>query len=289
MISHIRSLSTNLPIFVLWNTILISAVSAYSSIGSHHHQHRCKPRPLSHTSAFTISLNPWVNIEGRHYGKDRFSTELPASHKLPFGPSKRSMERQPNHRSARQASFTPLHADFTASADSLEADLEQQHHQATARTLPTFAQCIMKFFCIAPEKDGLSMRQRLTKMGIFAAMSYNVISHVNSGTTMTIAYYLYSTRTGLSPLEADQWKGFLGFYAGFWVFNNFLRPLRIAGAVALTPRMEALTIRVQSRFQLSRTKAIALTGVATYLAALSYTTICMALASTLSGVPILAK
>jgi hypothetical protein len=91
-------------------------------------------------------------------------------------------------------------------------------------------------------------------------------------------------------LAPGQWKGFLAVYAGFWVFNNIVRPIRLALAVAISPQFDNVVLNIQNRFRVSKAVAITITVI---LANLIGTTLAMAagilLASTLAGVPIFAR
>jgi hypothetical protein len=49
-------------------------------------------------------------------------------------------------------------------------------------------------------------------MGAFA--SYGVISNLNYGTAMGMAWLAYVKKTGLAPTAPGQWPSFLAFYAG---------------------------------------------------------------------------
>lgn len=63
-------------------------------------------------------------------------------------------------------------------------------------------------------------------------------------------------KTGLSPLAPGQWPKFLGVYAGFWVVNNFLRPARVAAAVAISTQFENIVNRLQSKFRVNKAVAV---------------------------------
>jgi len=79
-------------------------------------------------------------------------------------------------------------------------------------------------------------------------------------------------------------------YAGFWVFNNIIRPIRLAAAVAVSPMFDRIVRNMQDRFKVSKAAAI---GITVFLANLVGTTLLMcagiALASLCAGVPIWAK
>jgi hypothetical protein len=82
----------------------------------------------------------------------------------------------------------------------------------------------------------------------------------------------------------------LAVYAGFWVFNNIIRPLRVAVSVAVSPQFDKIVNGIQSRLNVSRAVAITVTVI---IANLIGTTFFMctgiAIASVLAGVPIFPK
>jgi hypothetical protein len=88
-------------------------------------------------------------------------------------------------------------------------------------------------------------------------------------------------------LAPGQWKRFLAVYAGFFVFNNIVRPIRLAVSVGVAPKFDAAVSTLQSRLKISRTVAIVLM---VFLANIVCTCTVMALgifaASLLAGVPV---
>lgn len=131
-------------------------------------------------------------------------------------------------------------------------------------------------------------RTKIEKLGIFPFIVYNIVSQINFGTTMGIAWYMFNVHTGLSPWASGEWKRFLGFYARFLVLNQFIRPIRLAASLAFSPKVEGLCLQMEERFGWQRTKAIVLTSALLYYIAMLYSATCILAASTLSGVPILA-
>lgn len=90
-------------------------------------------------------------------------------------------------------------------------------------------------------------------------------------------------------MAPGQWKSFLAVYAGFWVFNNIIRPIRLAAAVALGPQFDRIVLNVEERLRVSRAVAITLVVL---MANVVGTTVLMCagilLAATLAGVPVFA-
>jgi hypothetical protein len=82
----------------------------------------------------------------------------------------------------------------------------------------------------------------------------------------------------------------LAVYAGFWVFNNVVRPIRLAVAVAISPQFDNIVLGIQNRLKVSKATAITVTVV---IANLIGTTFFMSagilFASVLAGVPIFAR
>ena len=88
-------------------------------------------------------------------------------------------------------------------------------------------------------------------------------------------------------LLIGQWKGFLAVYAGFYVFNNIIRPLRIGISVGVAKYFDQAISMVQEKLKVSKGVAI---GIVVFLANIVGTCSLMSLgiflASLSSGVPI---
>ena len=142
----------------------------------------------------------------------------------------------------------------------------------------------------ASPSDGLTFRQRLAKLGLNAVLSYGWVSNMSYSVTVSLAWYIFSRQTGKSPLAPGQWKGFLAVYAGFWVFNNLVRPLRLAVALGVAPAFDRIVANIQTKLRVNKGTAIFVTVM---IANLFGTLACMSagilLAGTLAGVPVFAK
>ena len=99
---------------------------------------------------------------------------------------------------------------------------------------------------------------KLAAMGTAALLSYGAVSNLSTSILVSIAWYTFSAKSGLSPLAPGQWKGFLAVYGGLWVMNNFLRPLRIGAAAAVAPVLDRFVGKLQSKFGISKAKGFAL-------------------------------
>jgi hypothetical protein len=88
-------------------------------------------------------------------------------------------------------------------------------------------------------------------------------------------------------LAPDQWKPFLAVYAGFFVFNNAIRPIRIGLSVAVSRYFDRIVNAIQDKLKIRKAYAI---GIVVFLANIVGTLGAMALgislASAASGVAI---
>jgi len=135
--------------------------------------------------------------------------------------------------------------------------------------------------------DGLTTKERLAKMGLSVLLSYGWVSNMSYSVTLSLAWYGFSKKTGLSPLAPGQWKQFLAVYAGFYVFNNIIRPIRVTASVVVSKYFDNFVSLIERRTKLSRKLSI---GVVVFLANVCGTFAAMGtgilIASTLAGVPI---
>ena len=91
----------------------------------------------------------------------------------------------------------------------------------------------------------------------------------------------------MSPLFPGQWKKFLGVYAGFYVVSNFLRPFRVALAVAIGPYFDRFVLYIKRKTGLPKSVAIfATVFIVNFLGTLALMGGLISLASLVSGVPI---
>lgn len=135
--------------------------------------------------------------------------------------------------------------------------------------------------------DGLTTKERLAKMGLSALLSYGWVSNMSYAVTLSLSWYTHSKKTGMSPLAPNQWKPFLAVYAGFYVFNNIIRPLRFGMSVVVSRYFDNFVNFIQRKSGLGRKASI---GVVVFLANVCGTFAAMGLgvsiASALAGVPI---
>jgi hypothetical protein len=108
--------------------------------------------------------------------------------------------------------------------------------------------------------------------------------------TVSLAWYIFSKRTGLSPLAPGQWKGFLAVYAGFYVFNNIVRPIRLALSVSVSIYFERVVAFFQETFKVNKGVAVGLTVFfANVVGTITLMCLGISIAATAAGVPVFAK
>jgi hypothetical protein len=135
-------------------------------------------------------------------------------------------------------------------------------------------------------KDNFS-KEALSKMGLNALLSYGFVSNFSYVTCVLIAWAIHSKTTGLSPIKPGQWKKFLGVYAGFFVLNNTLRPLRYTVSLLLSPIFENFIQVFQKRFNLGRVKATAvIVFLVNFIGTISYLVLGICGVSIATGVPL---
>jgi hypothetical protein len=94
----------------------------------------------------------------------------------------------------------------------------------------------------------------------------------------------------MSPLAPGQWKPFLAIYAGFYVFNSVIRPIRVAVAVSVSPFFNRIIAGIQNRLKVNRTVAIVLTVVTVNLmGTIGIMCGCIQVAAIAAGVPVFSK
>ena len=107
----------------------------------------------------------------------------------------------------------------------------------------------------------------MARLGLGAVASYGFVSNVTYGGGLAVSWIAFVSQKGVSPLAPGQWPAFLAFYAGFWMAQNFVRPLRLSAALTLAPLFDRFISFVEARTGLSRGGAfgvyIALLGITT--------------------------
>lgn len=94
-------------------------------------------------------------------------------------------------------------------------------------------------------------------------------------------------KTGLSPLAPGQWKGFLAVYFGFFVFNNIVRPVRVAVSIGVSPLFDKIIVMIQEKFRVNKAAAVGITVFfANIVCTISFMSTGIIIASILAGVPV---
>ena len=81
-------------------------------------------------------------------------------------------------------------------------------------------------------------KEEMSKLGLYALLSYGFVSNFSYITCVIIAWVIHGKSTGMSPLATGQWKQFLAVYTGLYVANNFLRPIRFGVSVLIAPKFD---------------------------------------------------
>jgi len=158
--------------------------------------------------------------------------------------------------------------------------------EATEDKASIFAK-IKSMFKTKKEDDGLSFKEKLAKAGLSVLLSYGWVSNMSYSVTLSLAWYGFSKKTKLSPLAPGQWKPFLAVYAGFYVFNNIVRPIRFAASAVVSKYFDNAVAFIERKTKLSKKWSI---FVMVFLANICGTFAAMGLgvkiASSAAGVPI---
>ena len=81
--------------------------------------------------------------------------------------------------------------------------------------------------------------------GAFSA--YGVISNVNAGILITIAWLTVVKSTGKMPITDGNWPTFVTVYAGLWVTSHFMRPIRLSLALAAAPFFDRVILTIMEK------------------------------------------
>eukprot|EP01025_Chloroclados_australasicus_P021124 TRINITY_DN22184_c0_g1_i3.p1 TRINITY_DN22184_c0_g1~~TRINITY_DN22184_c0_g1_i3.p1 ORF type:complete len:224 (-),score=13.00 TRINITY_DN22184_c0_g1_i3:374-1045(-) len=97
--------------------------------------------------------------------------------------------------------------------------------------------------------------EKLKKLGSGAIIAYGFTSNVTYGIGVVIAWITYVRQTGVCPLAPGHWQSFLGVYAGIFVLNNIIRPVRFTVAIGITPFVNIGITVLQNKFNVRRSSA----------------------------------
>ena len=131
-------------------------------------------------------------------------------------------------------------------------------------------------------------RAKLQEMGLSVLLSYGWVSNCNMAFCLIVSWVTFGKTTGLSPLAAGQWPGFLAVYMGLWLACNFLRPFRLAAAAAISPLFDKLLNFFQGKFRIEKPYAVLVTlFLVNIVGTLSLVFGGLTLATRLTGTPLL--
>ena len=194
---------------------------------------------------------------------ERRDTQRPARHLVALGATRRRAHREWHLLARRHRlhchitnSTTSLHSENTSDSAEDDSGATQEDKSEAAgvqgeeKPSPSLWTRIKGWFRM--DKD------RLQSLGMGAFLAYGFVSNVNYGVFFTIAWLSHVKRTGMIPFARGQWKAFLGVYAGLWAIQNFLRPVRIAAAIALTPLVNQMLKYLVENLGIERRQAFLL-------------------------------
>lgn len=131
-----------------------------------------------------------------------------------------------------------------------------------------------------------NVAQTASKLGVSFGLSYSLLSNINGAVALSISWYMTCQKTGASPVY--QWKALLKSYGTMYALLQAIKPLRVAAAIPLATHTQRWLDATQSRFQCGQAKAVAIHYGFGYLVQALVASAGIAIASTTSGVPILA-
>lgn len=142
---------------------------------------------------------------------------------------------------------------------------------------------LRKFF----SKNSKLDREFLSKLGLSALLAYGFVSNVSGVVAVSSAWFIFSKRTGLSPLHPGQKAAFFTMYAGFTLALNVIRPARFALSMAISPTFDKIRKGIQVRLGVGpKTAATLMIIFINLMGTTSLMCAGIGLASMLSGVPI---
>jgi len=171
-----------------------------------------------------------------------------------------------------------------------EVEVEVGTSDKTEKKLNMARKIWRRMFPPKQDADGLTVGQKLAKMGFSVLLSYGFVSNMSYSVSVSLAWYVFSKQTGVSPLAKGQWPKFLAVYAGFYVFNNVIRPVRITLSAYVASYFDRMVKATQEKFHCKKGVAV---GIIVFFVNIVGTLLAMSagitLASIASGVPIWAS
>merc|ERR1712113_348861 len=112
--------------------------------------------------------------------------------------------------------------------------------------------CKNKIFGSKLLYNGVTLKERLMKGGRSVLMGYIWVQNTIVSISFSLAWYVFSKRSGLSPLATGQWKPFLAVYGGFSVIQNLAKPLTFGASFLFARYFDQLEVLLQERLGLSK-------------------------------------
>lgn len=129
----------------------------------------------------------------------------------------------------------------------------------------------------------------MSSLGIPFALSYAFLSQIIGSITLSIAWYFSCRRTGISPLAPGEWKSLLAAYASVYAAVQLLKPFRVAAAIGMSKLSKEFLEATEERLECKRSIAIFVQCTLGFVVWAILATTGITLASSSTGVPILAR
>lgn len=127
--------------------------------------------------------------------------------------------------------------------------------------------------------------KKVSRLGVAFALSYSIISQITGAITLSISWYMSSMRTGLSPLAPGQWKSLLGSYGTVYTAIQLLRPIRVAGSIAMAEVYNEFLDKTQEKLDCNKKTAALVLYSSGWVVWFLLASLGISVASISSGVP----
>eukprot|EP00929_Paragymnodinium_shiwhaense_P010316 TRINITY_DN114915_c0_g1_i1.p1 TRINITY_DN114915_c0_g1~~TRINITY_DN114915_c0_g1_i1.p1 ORF type:complete len:271 (-),score=30.37 TRINITY_DN114915_c0_g1_i1:174-986(-) len=110
------------------------------------------------------------------------------------------------------------------------------------------------------KKNGKLDRKKMSGLGLACLLSYGFVSNASLMICIHIATFSAMRATGASPLsDTAALKQFGITYAGLYLVNSIIRPLRFGLSLGLSPAFDRLVAGIQSKLSCKKRTAIGVT------------------------------
>jgi hypothetical protein len=102
-----------------------------------------------------------------------------------------------------------------------------------------------------------SSRDSLGKLSMSALLAYDFVSNISGVIVIAVslAWFVFCKKTGVSPLDPGQKPAFLVTYAAFSVILNVVRPARFALSMAISPYFKRVRKAISTYLGVSTRRA----------------------------------